>query len=97
MKRFAVFLKSESPFQVQALKARLAVQGFWHWTPSAWIIMDSTNTFTADSVRDMLRETHPNVHSLVIEIPSSGPWAGFGPVSGPNDMFAWMHSEWKKP
>ena len=98
-KRFIVLLDSTNVEQDKAFLAYVKAQkfGYWHWLSTSWLIADSKGKDTAQKIRDTIKETHPGVHNLIIELNENGDtWSGFGPTSDTRNMFDWIKKNWKK-
>jgi hypothetical protein len=76
---------------LQLLKAKWPHLGWWHNLTESWLLIDLSNTVTAEMLRDVANEAFPGIHKMVIAI-ESGNWAAFGRVGD----FEWMHNQWRK-
>ena len=98
-KRFIIGLDSTTKEQNEAFLEFVKEHGvgWWHWLGNFWLLADSGGRFSADDVRNKLKETHPGVHTLVIELSEHGDtWAGYGPKSENRNMFKWLRETWSK-
>jgi hypothetical protein len=66
--------------------------GYWHWYSDMWLLIDSTNFWNAETLRDKLNELLPANHKFVCEVRYPANWAAFGNP----DTFPWLHNEWSK-
>ena len=73
--------------------------GWWHWIDNFWLITTHDSRVTAGDIQTQLNKTSPTARNLVLEISDSKDWAAFGPNGdeASNNMFEWLHGEWKKP
>ncbi len=65
--------------------------GYWHWFSDAWLLTDSSNTWTVSSIRDKVQELIPGINMIVLAIESDTEWAGFGQAN----RFDWLNDTWK--
>ncbi len=67
-------------------------QGYWHYFSDAWLMVDPTNSWTVEKLRDHLRIVVPGATTLVLPIDRPSVWAGFGQT----DHFKWLNDVWSK-
>ena len=64
---------------------------YWHWFSDLWLLVDNTNTWTVDKLRDKIKELIPGAHLLVFLVEKGNLWSGFGPKK----MGNWLYSTWQ--
>jgi hypothetical protein len=71
--------------------------GWWHWIDGAWFLVGTADELTPSDVRDAVRECYGPANCMVLEVKGNrGKWAGFGPKTDNDDMFAWFLKNWKE-
>lgn len=97
-KRFIVLLNDSTAEQNDSFLEWIKEEGIgsWHWLSNSWLLATSKGHLSAQDIRDKLMETYPGVHNMVVEISANGDtWSGFGPKGENNNMFKWIHENWK--
>lgn len=69
---------------------RTTKYGFWHYLSDLWLVTDVSNTLTAATLRDKLKDLVPGATTLVIQLDQPKDWAGFGQ----SNVFDWFKSTW---
>lgn len=64
--------------------------GYWHWFRDTWLVVDPTNTYTALTMRDLIKKTIPGAYTMVFLVDDGTDWAGFGSKK----MYDWMNETW---
>lgn len=65
--------------------------GWWHRMGNVWLVYDSSDRYTALTLRDALRKEVPSPTFLVLALDDGGArWGGFGAP----EMFKWLHRNW---
>lgn len=65
--------------------------GFWHWFPKCWLIIDLTNTWTVESIRNLVAQvTSGQCHYMVLKIEDKSTWAAYGHL----ERFEWFRTNW---
>ncbi|WP_146168570.1 hypothetical protein [Sphingomonas sp. PP-CE-3G-477] len=68
--------------------------GWWHRLPGVWLVIDRTDTLTAQDLRDLLKKLSPSTLCLSMEIPKGNAnWSG---LKIDDDMFSWLKSDWNE-
>lgn len=67
-KRFIVATDPLTPDQEKIFHQKLLPAGWWHWLPNFWLIRDNTDSLTAASIRDSLRNINGSARCLVLEV-----------------------------
>jgi hypothetical protein len=92
MKMFVVAIQASTNEQEITFRKWTAdaQMGYWHWIPNFWLI-HTNDSQTVQTIRDKVLETFPTMDTLVIELGEGTNWAGYGPATGAQNMFAWLH------
>ncbi len=92
-KRFILVIDNPTKEQQNAVTQFFKNQlGYWHWFSDVWLLTDSSNTWTAVSLRDKVKELVPGARLLVFMVESNHTWAAFGKEG----MFNWLDKTWKR-
>ena len=67
--------------------------GFWHYLSHAWLVVDRTDTYNVNSLRDQVTRLVPGATFIIVVVADPNGWAGYGP----SPKFEWLHSVWMKP
>lgn len=71
--------------------------GWWHWIDNLWLLTDPKGEFSAQEIRDKVKECFPKLYCLVIEMSAEGDtWSGYGPKGEDRNMFKWLRDSWDK-
>lgn len=66
--------------------------GYWHWFSDMWLLTDPNRHWTANSLRDKVKELLPGTHIMIVQIDGDNTWSGFGSTK----MFDWMNDTWSE-
>jgi hypothetical protein len=94
-KHFVLAVGPISPEEEKAITAYLqGKHAWWHWIGGFWLIIDSSEKLTAETIRDHVHTVAPSARILVLEVQRSSDWAGIGPQTKEKDMFRWIQQFW---
>ncbi|HTC22363.1 MAG TPA: hypothetical protein VK859_16030 [bacterium] len=93
--KFIIAVNSTSKEQEDAFLKHISDNGYgwWHYIDNFWLITTSKE-IEASELRDVAKELFNNENVLVIEVFGST-WSGFGPKNDKENMFTWIHKNWK--
>jgi hypothetical protein len=96
-RRFLIATGQLTPEQTQAFLTHVQSSGlaWWHWMPGFWLVIDWSDRVSELSLMQALQSIAPGVYCLVMQVPESNAWAGFGPNQDPQNMFSWLNDLWK--
>lgn len=69
---------------------------WWHWIDGFWLLVDTSDTLDAGTIRSMIADVNSEARRIVLEVSNSGDWAGYGPTGEKNNMFRWIRETWEK-
>ena len=95
-RRFVVAVNTLTTEQERAFAQALSASGldWWHWIQNIWLVIDRSDKFTPEGIRDYLNDIMPGRFSLIMEVQPMGAWAGFGPTGDQMDMGQWIKTSW---
>lgn len=99
-KRFIVLIERSTKDQNESFLSWIKGQklSWWHWFQNVWLLSNSSGSFSAESIRDNVKEFYPGANIFVEELrEGEGTWAGLGPNSEERNMFSWLRRTWRKP
>ncbi|WP_256806997.1 hypothetical protein [Bradyrhizobium sp. Bra64] len=67
-RKFVVATDTMAESDVKELQSYLTGHGWWKWLPSFWLIADTTEELTAESIRDKIHELDRTVRAWVFEV-----------------------------
>ena len=94
-RRFIIVVNGATAQQQNAVSAIFTNRpniGYWHWYNDMWLVVDLTNAWTAETLRNKLNEVVPANHKFVSEVGHGMGWAVFGNT----ETFPWLHNDWTK-
>ncbi len=66
--------------------------GWWHWTPYVWLVVDGSDKFTPQELRNDMNLIVHDLRCIVLQV-KPVTWAGRGPTK-PRSMFSWIRNDW---
>ena len=101
MRRFVIAAQGLSNANEEAFMEYVKANqfGWWHWIENFWLITTHNSSISAEDIQNQLNKSSSNARNIVLEISESKDWVAFGPNAegAENNMFEWLHGEWKNP
>ena len=97
-RRFIVAVNTLTAEQEKQFAADLNNAGldWWHWIQNFWLVIDRSNQYGAENIRNHLANIMPGRFSMIMEVEPTGNWAGFGPTGDQLSMSQWLEDSWLK-
>lgn len=68
---------------------------WWHWIDDFWLVVDPSDSLTANSITDEIRSVAPKAQIFVAQV-NNLLWSGYGPSTEERNMFSWLRRIWEK-
>jgi|SRR5580700_4739186 hypothetical protein len=70
--------------------------GWWYWITNFWLLIDPFDKIEVQHIRDHLLALPGGKRCIVIDVTKEDrPWSGFAPTAEAEQMFKWIHTNWK--
>jgi hypothetical protein len=69
--------------------------GWWHRVANVWLIIDWSETASAEQIRNFLLSLNINgAVGIVVPVADGNSWSGLGPKTTLKQTFQWVHDHW---
>ncbi len=93
-KKFVISTDPLTAAETEALKDVIRPASWWHWLPNFWLVKDTKDELTAESIRDSIKRINTTARCVVLEV-EPGTWAALTKKDAQGrDMGSWLKSTW---
>lgn len=93
-RRFSLATDPLTPEEEKSLKEKLKGLAWWHWLPNYWLIIDTKDENTVNSIRDILFNINKTKRCIVLKIDKST-WSALSKKDAKGtDMCDWIKNDW---
>lgn len=95
-KRFVLMTETLTAEQETQLRGAIGPVHWWHWLPNAWLIIDYSESVTANSINAGFQSVAPNAQCLVLEVDHKA-WASMERRMPKGVLSDWIRTNWETP